>query len=717
MPNSPADEQRINAIRFLAVDAVQKANSGHPGLPLGAAAMAYALWTRHLQFNPADPHWFDRDRFVLSAGHGSMLLYALLYLTGYDVSLEDLKSFRQLRSKTPGHPEVGHTPGVEATTGPLGQGLGNAVGMAIAEAHLGAVYNRAASVICDHYTYVLCGDGDLMEGISQEAISLAGHLKLGKLIVLYDDNRVSLAGPTDITFTDDACARFDACGWHTQFLDVSHANDVDAIDQAIRIAKNVPDRPSMIAVRTHIGYGSPFQDSFKSHGEPLGPENVKKTKEALGWPADRDFYVPEDVLKFYRECGANGGREQAAWNDRYDSWKNANAELAAQLERAVDGRLPAALPWPVFTPENGNVATRDAGGTVMNAIAGALPELVGGSADLDPSTKTYLKDQGDFEPGSYAGRNIHYGVREHAMAAATNGIALHGGAHAVLPRRSSISSTISSRRCAWRAERTACHLRLHARLGVPRRRRPDASTDRATRDAARDAPINVVRPADALETLEAWKLAIEPRSGARGSLVLTRQKVPFLGARNADVDAGRLRHRSTPTARPTLMLSPPAPKCALAIDAKRLLDAKGVRTRVVSMPCWELFERPAPSLQGRGTPAVVSPRACRSKPPRRSAGRRYVGDRGIAFGIDHFGRSAPAAAIAKDSALRQRTSPRLRSTRSPSQPDNVYARRTREKPTASNCSTPARAYGSTICAAACLPPANCSDSSIKGCAE
>ena len=312
MPNSPAEEQRINAIRFLAVDAVQKANSGHPGLPMGAAALAYTLWTRHLHFNPRDPHWLNRDRFVLSAGHGSMLLYALLYLTGYDLTLDDLKSFRQLGSKTPGHPEAERTAGVEATTGPLGQGVANSVGMAIAEAHLGAVYNRDDAAIVDHYTYCLCGDGDLMEGISQEAISLAGHLKLGKLIVFYDDNLVSLAGPTDVTLTDDPVARFEASGWHTQFIDVDRGNDVATIDHAIGVAKNVTDRPSFIAVRTHIGYGSPRQDSYLAHGEPLGPDNVKKSKELLGWPLEPDFYVPDDVLAFYREVGAKGAELENA---------------------------------------------------------------------------------------------------------------------------------------------------------------------------------------------------------------------------------------------------------------------------------------------------------------------------------------------------------------------------------------------------------------------
>ncbi len=394
MPNSPADEQRINAIRFLAVDAVQKANSGHPGMPLGAAAMAYALWTRKLRFNPKDPHWLDRDRFVLSAGHGSMLLYALLYLTGYEVSLEDLKSFRQFDSMTPGHPETERTPGVEATTGPLGQGLANAVGMAIAEAHLGAVYNRDDRPVVDHYTYCIAGDGDLMEGISHEAISLAGHLKLGKLVVFYDDNLVTLAGPSDVALSDDPIQRFEACGWHTQFIASDKGNDVDAIDEAIGVAQNVVDRPSLIVVRTHIGYGSPRQDNYTAHGEPLGPDNVKKTKEDLGWPVEPAFYVPDDVLAWFREAGAKGAGLEAQWKTMFDGWKTANTDLAAQLERALAKELPSNLPWPSFDESNGSVATRDAGGTVMNAIAMSLPELVGGSGDLDPSTKRILKTAG-----------------------------------------------------------------------------------------------------------------------------------------------------------------------------------------------------------------------------------------------------------------------------------------------------------------------------------
>ena len=644
MPNAPADEQRINTIRFLAVDAVQKANSGHPGMPLGAAAMAYTLWTRHLKFNPKDPHWFDRDRFILSAGHGSMLLYALLYLTGYDLTLDDLKSFRQLGSKTPGHPEANHTPGVEATTGPLGQGLGNAVGFAIAEAQLGAVYNKSDAKIVDHFTYVLAGDGDLMEGLSQEAISLAGHLQLGKLIVLYDDNRVSLAGPTDITYTDDACARFDASGWHTQRVDVDKSNDVATIDQAVAVAKGVTDRPSMIAVRTHIGFGSPLQDTFKVHGEALGPENVKKTKEELDWPLEPDFYVPEDALKFFRDCGAKGASLEADWQKRFDAWKSGNPDLGVQLERILAGKLPASLPWPVFNAENGSVATRDAGGTVMNAIAQALPELVGGSADLDPSTKTYLKDRGDFQPGNYAGRNIHYGVREHGMAAATNGIALHGG---LMPFCATFFNFVDylkpSLRLAALTKLHAIYVFTHDSVFLGE----DGPTHEPIEQLAmlRATPnVRVVRPADSLETCEAWKLAIDP-AGIPWVLVLSRQKLPFLGDREAHVGRGAY-VLSDASGTPDLILIATGSEVSLAIDTKKILEEKGVRTRVVSMPCWELFELQPQSYRDEILPPNVTARMS-IEAGSTFGWSQWVGDRGVTYGIDRFGESAPMAAVAK----------------------------------------------------------------------
>ncbi|HTX58889.1 MAG TPA: transketolase [Verrucomicrobiae bacterium] len=643
MPNSPADEQRINAIRFLAVDAVQKANSGHPGLPMGAAAMAYTLWTKHLRFNPKDPSWLNRDRFVLSAGHGSMLLYALLYLTGYDLSLDDLKNFRQFGSKTPGHPEFGRTAGVEATTGPLGQGVANAAGIALEEAHLGAVYNREDYPVVDHFTYCLCGDGDLMEGISQEAISLAGHLKLGKLIALYDDNHVSLAGPTDITLTDDPVARFDSAGWHTQYVDVGHCNDVFTIDQAIQVAKNVTDRPSLIAIRTHIGFGSPRQDTYLAHGEPLGPENVKKSKEELGWPLEPDFYVPDDVLAFYREVGARGADLQARWQSLYDGWKRDNPEMASRLERMRRGERPANLPWPTFTAENGSVATRDAGGTVMNAIAQSLPELVGGSADLDPSTKTYLKECGDFQPGSYAGRNIHFGVREHGMAAICNGIAY---GQTLLPFAATFFNFVEYCMPALRltalSEIHAIYVFTHDSFflgedGPTHQPIEQLATLRATPNCV------VVRPADSLETLEAWKLAVAAKK-APWVLVLTRQKLPFLGTRDARVDRGAY-VLADAAGTPDLILIATGSEVSLAVDAKKLLEQKGVRTRVVSMPSWELFDAQPQAYRDEvlppGTTARISIEAGATL-----GWSRYVGDRGIAFGIDHYGQSAPAAALA-----------------------------------------------------------------------
>ena len=645
MPNSPSDEQRINAIRFLAVDAVQKANSGHPGMPMGAAAMAYTLWTRHLRFNPKDPHWLNRDRFVLSAGHGSMLLYALLYLTGYDVTLDDIEHFRQLGSKTPGHPEAERTPGVEATTGPLGQGVGNAVGMAIAEAHLGAVNNREDQSIVDHFTYCICGDGDLMEGISQEALSLAGHLKLGKLIVFYDDNRVSLAGPTDITLTDDPVARFDASGWHTQLVPIDKGNDVATIDQAIEVAKNVTDRPSFIAVRTHIGYGSPRQDNFSAHGEALGPENVRKSKEELGWPLEPDFYVPDDVLAFYRQIGEQGAELERRWRETYDVWKRENPQLGAVLERALRGELPSDLPWPSFDAENGNVATRDAGGSVMNAIAMSLPELVGGSADLDPSTKTYLKNCGDFSPGNYSGRNIHYGVREHTMAACSNGIALHGG---LLPFAATFFNFVDYLKPALRL---GCLTGIHSIYvfthdsvflgedGPTHEPIEQLATLRATPNCY------VVRPADALETLEAWKLALAGK-GAPWALVLTRQKVPFLGARDAAVSRGAYVLSDADAGNPDLLLIATGSEVSLAVDTKKILQDKGVRVRVVSMPCWELFDAQPQSYRDDVLPPSIAARMS-IEAGATMGWAKYVGDRGFAFGIDHFGASAPGADVAR----------------------------------------------------------------------
>jgi len=644
MANSAADELCINAIRFLAVDTVQKANSGHPGMPLGAAATAYTLWTKHLRHNPADPAWFDRDRFILSAGHASALLYALLYLSGYGLTLDDLKAFRQLGSKTPGHPEYHHTKGVEVTTGPLGQGISNAVGFAIAEAHLAAIYNGDTNLI-DHYTYVMAGDGDLMEGVSSEAGSLAGHLGLGKLIVLYDDNNTSLAGPTSITFTENVRSRYEAYGWHTELVESEFANDVETIDRAITNAKLIKDRPSLILVRSTIGYGSPKANTFGAHGEPLGADNVTKTKEALGWPAEPAFLVPDEVKAHFDGVAKCGAEAQAAWNETYAKWKSAHGELAAQFERARDGKLPATLPWPTFTDENGSVATRDAGGTVMNAIAAALPELVGGSADLDPSTKTYLKGFGDFQPATPAGRNIHFGVREHAMAAAASGIALHGG---LLPFCATFFNFVDYLKPALRLAAINKIREIFVFTHDSVFLGEDGPTHQPIEQLAmlRSTP-NVIdlRPADALETLEAWKFAIQPATGPC-ALVLSRQKLPFLGARNADVHRGAYIIHDT-EGKPDVILIATGSEVSLALDAAKLLAAKGTKARVVSMPSMALFNAQDAAYQESILPRDVEARVS-IEAAATFGWAKYVGPRGSSIGLDHFGTSAPAPAIAKE---------------------------------------------------------------------
>jgi transketolase len=638
--NTATEELRINAIRFLAVDAVQQANSGHPGLPLGTAAIAYTLWTRHLRHNPGDPTWFDRDRFVLSAGHGSALLYALLHLTGYDLSLDDLKAFRQLFSRTPGHPEYQHTPGVEVTTGPLGQGIANAVGFAIAEAHLAAAYNRQQTIV-DHHTYVLAGDGDVMEGVASEAASLAGHLALGKLIVLYDDNKVSLAGPTSLSFTEDVRARFEAYGWQTIEVGPEHANDVETLDRAITLAKAETQRPSLIAVHSTIGYGSPEAGTFKTHGEPLG-KHMEATRKALHWD-DPPFVVPEEPAEFFRQARERGAQLESDWNERYAAWERANPGLAAALRRAREGKLPIELDWPVFSAENGNLATREAGGLVMNAIAASLPELVGGSADLDPSTKTYLKGHGDFQAGSYAGRNIHFGVREHAMGAAMNGLALHGG---LLPFGATFFTFVDYLKPALRLaalnKLREIFVFTHDSVFLGE----DGPTHQPIEQLAmlRAMPNVIdVRPADALETLEAWKLALASQTGP-WCIVLTRQKVPFLGARSAGVERGAyVLHE--PDGGPDLILIATGSEVSLALDAAKLLAQRGMKPRVVSMPSWRLFEAQNESYRASVLPPEVKARI--SIEAGATLGwSKYVGEHGIAYGIDTFGTSAPSAAVA-----------------------------------------------------------------------
>jgi transketolase len=643
MANSADDEKRINTIRFLAVDAVQKANSGHPGMPLGAAAAAYTLWSHHMHFDPADPKWFNRDRFVLSAGHASAMLYALLHLFGYDLTIDDLKSFRQLGSRTPGHPEYHHTAGVEVTTGPLGQGFANAVGFAIAQAQIAATYANGGDLF-DHYTYVMAGDGDMMEGVASEAASLAGHLQLGKLICLYDDNKISLAAPTSVTFTEDVGKRFEAYGWHVQHIDEAHANDVATIDAALRKAQGEANKPSIILIHSIIGYASPRAGTFVAHGEALGVENVTKTKEALGWPVEPAFLVPDDVQAYFTERKAAGAKLHAKWDGVYTDWKRANADLAKQFERARDGKLPDGLPWPVFNAENGSVASRDAGATVMNAIAKALPELVGGSADLDPSTKTYLKGFGDFEPGTYGGRNIHYGVREHAMAAATSGIALHGG---LLPFCATFFNFLDylkpSLRLAALNKIRCIYVFTHDSVFLGE----DGPTHQPIEQLAMlRATPNVIdiRPADSLETLEAWKVAIQPATGP-SVIVLSRQKLPYLGDRNAAVSRGAY-ILDEPAGTPDLILIASGSEVHLARDAAKLLAAKGTKARVVSMPSFHLFDQQDAAYRESVLPAAIKARVS-IEAAATFGWHKYVGDRGLAYGLDHFGTSAPGPAIEK----------------------------------------------------------------------
>jgi transketolase len=656
---SDLDQLCINTIRCLSIDAVQKANSGHPGLPLGAAPMAYVLWTRFLKHNPTDPGWYDRDRFVLSAGHGSMLLYSLLHLTGYDLPLEQIKQFRQWGSMTPGHPEHGLAPGVEATTGPLGQGFGNGVGMAIAQAFLAAHYNRPGHEIVNHFTYALVSDGDLMEGVASEAASLAGDLKLGKLIYLYDDNHISLAGTTNLTFTEDRAKRFQAYGWHTQ--SVEDGNDLAAIEQALNAAKQETARPSLILVRTHIGYGSPHkQDTFQVHGSPLGVEEVKLTKANLGWPSEEPFYIPGQVLEHMREAVERGKQAEAEWNARFKKYAQEFPDLANEFGRVMRGELTAG--WdaeiPAFAPDAKGIATRVASGRVLNAIAPKLPTLIGGSADLDPSTDTALKTFGDFENPddgtgdtqgavgggwNYAGRNLHYGVREHAMGAISNGMALHGG---VIPFTATFFTFSDYMRPSIRlAALTGLHVICvftHDSIFLGE----DGPTHQSVEHLAalRAIPhLVVIRPGDANETAEAWRVALET-SDRPVVLVLTRQNVPILD-RSAYAAATGLRRGAyvladAPNGKPDLILMASGSEVSLIVEAQKRLWEDKIAARLVSMPSWELFEMQPKQYRDEVLPPSVRARlAVEAGVPQ--GWSRYTGDGGDMLGIDRFGASAP----------------------------------------------------------------------------
>ena len=660
------DQLCINTVRFLSVDAVQKAKSGHPGMPLGAAPMAYVLWTRLFKHNPRNPHWFDRDRFVLSAGHGSMLLYSLLHLTGYDLSLDDIKQFRQFGSKAPGHPERGHTPGVETTTGPLGQGFGNAVGMAIAEAQLAARYNRPGFDVIDHATYAIVSDGDLMEGVASEAASLAGHLRLGKLTCLYDDNYVTLAAGTDITFSEDRARRFDAYGWHT--VSVADGNDLAAIDAALRAARAETARPSLILVRTHLGYGSPHkQDSFEAHGSPLGVDEVRLTKQNLDWPVEPPFLIPDAALSHFRDAVARGARDEAASSERMAAYAQAFPDLAEELRRAFCGELPR--DWdadmPVFPADAKGMATRVASGKVMNAIAPRLPALTGGSADLDPSTYTALKGLGDFNPPagrnidtqgsdgggwSYAGRNVHFGVREHAMGAIVNGLAAHGG---TVPYGSTFLIFSDYMRPPIRLAALmglhVIHVFTHDSIALGE----DGPTHQPVEQLAalRAIPnLTVIRPGDANETAVAWRVAVETRDRPV-LLIFSRQDMPTLDrSRYAPADGLRRGAYVLSDARdgkPDLILIASGSEVGLIVAAAERLGAESVAVRCVSMPSWDLFDALSPAE--RDTVLLPAVRARLAVEAGAAQGwHRYVGDAGGVLSVERFGASAAGDVVMRE---------------------------------------------------------------------
>ena len=660
------DELCINTIRMLSVDMVQQANSGHPGMPMGAAPMAYVLWTEFLKHHPKNPEWPDRDRFVLSAGHGSALLYSLLYLTGYDLPIEELKRFRQWGSKTPGHPEHGLTPGVESTTGPLGQGFGNGVGMAIAERFLAARFNRPGHEIVNHYTYSIVSDGDLMEGVASEAASLAGHLKLGKLIYFYDNNSVTLAGAARLTFTEDVCKRFEAYGWHVQRTD--DGNDVEAISKAISAAQNETARPSLISIRTHIGYGSPRkQDTFEAHGSPLGTEEVVATKKNLGWPVEPAFYIPEEALAHFRRAIPQGAKLEEEWKARLDSYGKAFPELRVEWDQWMNSILPEG--WdkdiPAFSPDPKGLATRSAGGQVMNAIASHLNFLIGGSADLNPSTNTVLKGKGNFQPpgegdgtiqGSvsgpwgYEGANIAFGVREHGMGSILSGMALHGG---LLPYGSTFFVFSDYMRPAIRL---AALMKLHViyvfthdSIAVGE----DGPTHQPVEQlfSLRVIPgLTVIRPADANETAEAWRIAVENKNGPT-AIILTRQNVPVMDRGRVSPATGLRKGAyilsDSSSGKPDVILIATGSEVYLALEAQEKLLGEGVKARVVSMPSWDLFDQQPEAYRHQVLPPDVTARV--SVEAGVTLGwHRHVGMEGEIIGIDHFGASAPGNVVLKE---------------------------------------------------------------------
>jgi transketolase len=652
---SPLDRLCINTIRMLSADAVQRARSGHPGMPMGTAAMAYLLWTSFLRHHPGNPEWPDRDRFLLSAGHGSMLLYSLLHLSGYDLSLDEIRNFRQWGSRTPGHPEHGLTPGVEVTTGPLGQGFANGVGMAMAERFLAARFNRSEHEIVDHFTYAIVSDGDLMEGLSHEAASLAGHLKLGKLIYLYDDNRITIEGPTALACSDDAGARFAAYGWHVQSVD---GDDLETLAAALARARDERERPSLIVARTHIGHGSPNrQDTAKAHGEPLGEEEVRLTKEALGWPPEPAFLVPDEVRAHFAQSGARGKSLEGAWRERLAAYARAYPAEKVEWDRWMTGGLPEGwdrdLAALISETETQPQATRAVSGAALNALAPRLGNLVGGSADLGPSNNTVIRDAGYFVPGRVEGPNVHFGVREHAMAAASTGMALHGGLRPFCATFLVFSDYLRPAfRLAAISQAPVIYVFTHDSIGVGE----DGPTHQPIEHLAalRAIPgLTLIRPADARETIEAWQVALQRRGPV--ALVLTRQKLPALPRERARMPAaagtppatplvgrgGYVLSDAAPGRDPDLILIATGSEVFRCLEAQARLEASGIAARVVSLPSWELFDEQTDAYREFVLPVRVRARlAVEAACP--LGWERYAG---AMIGITRFGASAPEGVL------------------------------------------------------------------------
>ncbi len=644
----------INTIRTLSLDAVQKANSGHPGLPLGMAPAAYVLWTRFLRHNPKNPKWFNRDRFLLSAGHGSMLIYSLLHLTGYDLPLDELKNFRQLHSKTPGHPENVLTPGVEITTGPLGQGFANGVGMGIAQAHLSAQFNKPGNKVIDHFIYCICSDGDLMEGVSYESASLAGHLKLANLIYLYDDNRITIDGSTDLAFTENVTKRFEACGWEVS--EVADGNDLKAIEEAIRAAQKVKDKPKLIRIKTIIGFGMPKQGTSKAHSDAPGADAVKETKRNLGWPENKSFYIPKEALSHFRAAVKNGAKLEKDWEASVKKYENAFPELGKTLKDARTGKLREG--WEKSLPTFDGVeakATRAYSGEVINAIADAVPQLVGGSADLKPSNNTYINSSADIQAGQYQNRNIHYGIREHAMGAAMNGMALYGG---LIPFGGTFQTFSDYMRPAIRLAALSnvqtIFLFTHDSIGLGE----DGPTHQSVEHLAalRAIPnLAVIRPCDAHETREAWRAALLRDNGPT-AFAFSRQKVALIDRKKyAKADGlhkgayvlAEAMDKAGKKTTPPLILIATGSEVGLAMEAREKLNASGTPTRVVSMPCWEFFDEQSAKYKESVLPAKVTARLAIEAGV--SLGwAKYVGDAGDTLTVDRFGASAPAEDVFRD---------------------------------------------------------------------